>query len=396
MNILEELKKPLFAVGADVSPEFRRTLQFFYILVIGGLIVISLHNFSLQSSAISILWALASFASGAAIGFLFGVPKVLQGRPGRINGTQANTKAQEYQQQVNTNLTEISDWLTKIIVGLSLINLRSLPPQLVVLADILAKSLNASDIAKERPFALAVTVFFGVVGFLFGYLATRLFLAGAFLKADTSGLENKQAELQVQLASLQSSQGLLGASLGKQSQAAADTPPTSGDAVTPGIDEQLLAMARAYGDINATDWSERVRLKDDLAARMGDYAIKAGVPRGLLVAKALESSNDTSESRKAAEGLILTLATIINFAPEPGDLDKLLHVASVTKRLHVQYRVVVAFSRLFQTRLAVAKDKQTVFHILDLYQKTADGSLSKLITSTRLSIESLTEPEGRT
>src|SRR4051812_37413214 len=58
-------------------------------------------------SAIS--WAMASLIAGTLIGFLFGIPKVLQANsPASTN----NSSAQEtgYRQQVNTNLTEISDW----------------------------------------------------------------------------------------------------------------------------------------------------------------------------------------------------------------------------------------------------------------------------------------------
>ncbi len=64
------------------------------------------------------LWALAYCAAGFLVGFLFGIPRVLQGED-VLPGQQP-----EYRQRVNTNLEQISDWLTKIIVGLGLVELR--------------------------------------------------------------------------------------------------------------------------------------------------------------------------------------------------------------------------------------------------------------------------------
>src|SRR5438552_685547 len=69
------------------------------------------------------MWALACFAVGVVTGFLFGIPRVLQGTD---SGAEA-TAHTPYQQRVNTNLEQISDWLTKIIVGLGLVQLTKVP-----------------------------------------------------------------------------------------------------------------------------------------------------------------------------------------------------------------------------------------------------------------------------
>ena len=78
------------------------------------------------------LWALACLASGGIIGFLFGIPRVLQDinaptimpKNNEEDKDSANTSKSSYRMQVNTNLEQISDWLTKIIVGVGLIELR--------------------------------------------------------------------------------------------------------------------------------------------------------------------------------------------------------------------------------------------------------------------------------
>jgi hypothetical protein len=63
----------------------------------------------------------ASLAGGGAIGFLFGFPRAEKYRFIKGNDTNHNSNPNSYSD--NTNLEEVSDWLTKIIVGLTLIKL---------------------------------------------------------------------------------------------------------------------------------------------------------------------------------------------------------------------------------------------------------------------------------
>ncbi len=133
-------------------------------------------------------WGLGYFAAGFLIGFLFGIPKVLQG-----DGA-ANPKPPGYQQRVNTNLEQISDWLTKIIVGLGLVQLRSVPVHLYNAAEWMARSFVPLPVTSPPAvlspaavsFAGGFIIFFSIVGFMGGYMATRLFIAGAFSRADQS------------------------------------------------------------------------------------------------------------------------------------------------------------------------------------------------------------------
>jgi len=129
-----------------------------------------------------VMWALAALASGGLLGFLFGVPRVEQsfatGDASPDGAAPESASGTVYRQTVNTNLTEISDWLTKIIVGVSLVQLTKIPPRFQSLAEYLAGNEH------DPGFVGGILVFFGVTGFLSGYLLTRLFLAGAFSEAD--------------------------------------------------------------------------------------------------------------------------------------------------------------------------------------------------------------------
>jgi hypothetical protein len=125
--------------------------------------------------------AVCAFAVGASLGFLFGIPTYLA-RPNEANSTDKASY------QPNTNLTQVSDWLTKIIIGVSLVQFGQLTKSLGKLGDSLAPSLGGGDTGKS--FGIAVVVGFFVIGFLAGYLYTRLRLQWAFAQADRGAFED--------------------------------------------------------------------------------------------------------------------------------------------------------------------------------------------------------------
>jgi hypothetical protein len=123
---------------------------------------------------------------GSLMGFLFGIPKTLQSASA-LNATsqsasqsgQINGGADDYHQSVNTNLEQISDWLTKILVGVGLTQLQNMPQKLMGLA-----AYFQSGLGGNAPLTLVIILNSMVLGFFAGYLLTRLFLAGAFVSAD--------------------------------------------------------------------------------------------------------------------------------------------------------------------------------------------------------------------
>jgi hypothetical protein len=123
-----------------------------------------------------VLIACASFLVGVLLGFIFGIPRALQSQsqnPGDAGPTY----------HVNTNLEQISDWLTKIIVGVSLVELGRVPELVKKLGTYLSTCLG--ELCKSPSVAVVVVVLFVVLGFLAGYLLTRLYLTGAFRRAET-------------------------------------------------------------------------------------------------------------------------------------------------------------------------------------------------------------------
>ena len=139
----------------------------------------------------ALLWSGACIAVGSFIGFIFGIPRSLSSDTARTGeslpdtdrldtapGLQAVSTARGPSTAVNTNLEQISDWLTKIIVGVSLVNTEQIGDAMLHAARTMAQSLGGGP-ARES-LALAILVYFGVVGLLGGYLLTRLFLQRAF------------------------------------------------------------------------------------------------------------------------------------------------------------------------------------------------------------------------
>lgn len=114
--------------------------------------------------------AVSSLMVGGFFGFLFGIPRRLQ-----ESRSVANPDNGKYTD--NTNLEEISDWLTKIIVGISLTQL----PKIYRLFDILCKQLSTAFKDYLLPdfsysYSGAIVVFFFLCGFLAVYLWARTYL----------------------------------------------------------------------------------------------------------------------------------------------------------------------------------------------------------------------------
>ncbi len=354
----------------------------------------------------ALLWALACLAGGICVGFLFGIPKILQSDHAEAkpagDATQAGSAADRpYRPLVNTNLIEISDWLTKIIVGLGLINLKALPGLVLKVARILAGSLAKTDPGTDYlAFSVAVILAFLAMGFLFGYLSTRLYLAAAFIRADIDAFKTTEVTAQAASGAVESLQASVTALTAKVNQfvagGGAPAPvPARPDFVAPGpaaeveaaaappsYEAALLDLAKQYNDFNSDSYEERVRVRDDLAGRMAAVINSNEASRGWATEIA---------SREGNVGLIAGLATAINAEPKPGDVTRLLRVAARVSYKHARYKVATALGRLFDARLASANDLPATLGVLNAYyNRDSDESLKRRVTYTLAQISRAT------
>src|SRR6267378_5479414 len=94
------------------------------------------------------LIAIAFGSVGCLVGFLFGIPRTLQSdslAPTNVSGGgKSNAQTSGYRQAVNTNLEQISDWLTKILVGVGLTQLQQIPTKLTGLAAYFQSGLHSN------------------------------------------------------------------------------------------------------------------------------------------------------------------------------------------------------------------------------------------------------------
>jgi hypothetical protein len=130
----------------------------------------------------------AAALGGGVVGLLFGIPKS-RSNPGAAGPrhpmpqTPGAPSEDQSGYAANSNLEEVSDWLTKIIVGVGLTQLSPLLHRFNRMAAYLAPAVAPYDPAAAP--AIGVMMFYGLaVGFLAGYLLTRLYLPGAFNRAD--------------------------------------------------------------------------------------------------------------------------------------------------------------------------------------------------------------------
>ena len=132
---------------------------------------------SLKVFSVLALVGLAAWLGGSLLGFLFGVPRF-----------QASPNQDGSRIVPNTNLEQVSDWLTKIIIGATLVQLKEISAGLGRLAQAIGGEIEAPAGSTA---AGAAVLFFLFVGFMWGYLwcSLRIFREMAdLIKAKTAGL----------------------------------------------------------------------------------------------------------------------------------------------------------------------------------------------------------------
>src|SRR5690242_13820196 len=116
------------------------------VMILVGILSIAAYAFSIRSDSnslavvsLGVLLAGGCLLLGALVGFLFGIPRSLLHEGGAANGDNEQA-AGRY--RPNTNLEQISDWLTKILVGVGLTQMGEIPNYLRDGASYLASALG--------------------------------------------------------------------------------------------------------------------------------------------------------------------------------------------------------------------------------------------------------------
>ena len=163
------------------SPKMNRSMHLWpLIIIIAGILACAAGATISQTYwdffGLLLLISLASLLSGAVFGFLFGIPRLNRNYDPREDYDRTTKYTP------NTNLEDVSDWLTKIIIGVTLTQLTKIPGYLQSMADniLLNSSCETLDCNFARPVIISGIIYFFIAGFVIGYFYTRLYLPNLF------------------------------------------------------------------------------------------------------------------------------------------------------------------------------------------------------------------------
>lgn len=138
----------------------------------------------LQALMGGLMLAGASGLVGAFMGFLFGIPRSKQ-LQGQVVAEDGNSQ-REYLE--NTNLEQISDWLTKIIVGITLVQFNELKTFVTGVGTLFSPVfLSGTQSATAGAIGVAVILYFTIAGFLFAFLWTRIHMENVLRQQSAQG-----------------------------------------------------------------------------------------------------------------------------------------------------------------------------------------------------------------
>jgi hypothetical protein len=129
----------------------------------------------------NLLVGTAAAAAGAVFGFIFGIPRTLNAADRAAVATavtQEGAAATHAVMAANTNLERISDWLTTLLIGATLVQIKDIAAWVGSLGKNLVKT---GPLSNDAIVPIIVILFFSLA-FLGVYLITRLYLTSAFMQ----------------------------------------------------------------------------------------------------------------------------------------------------------------------------------------------------------------------
>jgi hypothetical protein len=307
----------------DLDPKLRYTLAFLQNLgFVGVYAILFIHGRDIHQTSLAALTTLAMFGIGNLIGFILALPRVATEAatpaapaPGSRT-TIPDTQPKPSPIGSNNNLVDISDWITKSVLTLSIANWDKLIPALERAAAYLA----VEDSRFARTEAMAIIIGYVSIGLLFAYITTRTVITP--LIRDSIPVLSPQDAKAVDDAGRGAVQALDPNQHG-------DEPKRPNNSITPdekatvnrvaaqiaelpvdSVRTQLDRLADAYAEIrlNQSPGSRRTAAMEEIAGKMRALCL-AGAP--LL--------NELKHAEKA--GLRLAAVCILEISPDQKSMD---------------------------------------------------------------------------
>jgi Putative Ig domain len=151
-------------------------------LPVSGVIWIFFYAFSTTGShftylGVALLTSLAAFLIGSLAGFLFGIPRAVSS--GLLRQTSGSSPYSP-----SSNLAEVSDWLTKLLLGAGLVQLTHLGAPIASLIDHVGRGLYPPGGSGQAATVMAGAILFGyaAIGLLDGYVMTTTWYQNWLIK----------------------------------------------------------------------------------------------------------------------------------------------------------------------------------------------------------------------
>lgn len=219
----------------------------------------------LLAIGVALMIAAAALVSGSFLGFIFGIPRTLQQGISQ-NNQEANPpkdKLSGLTYQVNTNLEQISDWLTKILVGVGLTQIPGIIKAFENYSNYVDK-YGFAGFTNSKVFAGALLIYFLIGGFIVGYLWTRLYLATAFRQADLDAVGAKLKKVESKVSELERQAEIDVKALGivqRQLNLEPDVPPIEQDKINaviiPASSSVKTQIFYSAEDVRRNNWREQ-------------------------------------------------------------------------------------------------------------------------------------------
>lgn len=155
--------------SARITAEMKKEARpaWWALLILAGTSTSLLAFFGLTSKSWAVAWVelllgATALSVGAFFGFLFGIPRAAAEDPG--NSTY----------RPSTNLEQVSDWLTKILIGVGLVQLAAISSGLTAIGTLVSGTVSPPPAGVAIVSQLVVVVFL-VIGFQSSFLWTRLY-----------------------------------------------------------------------------------------------------------------------------------------------------------------------------------------------------------------------------
>ncbi len=161
-----------------------------------GILLVSIHQlFNKNGFLLPIIWSLGCLIFGGLLGFLYGMPRILFADEKAANAQTPNAAApgqpvlRRSIYQVSSHLDRILEWLTTLIVGLTLVQWEKVVAGFNSISGFISYGIYPQDQSLNQPFVASIMFYFPVIGFIGAYLMTRTYLSRVFEETDVGGLK---------------------------------------------------------------------------------------------------------------------------------------------------------------------------------------------------------------